>query len=159
MGFDSPANWDNWVKPEKGKEGPFKFGYSNPGCTDCFGCSNFLSSNEDRSFELLYMSLEFSKDREFQTEDTFTSQETILKYISKNWIDKNDLNTTKYYFLFNFGFHDMEASIGVDDFGDNIDWFLSIMTDHKQLNKIDKEIIWLTISDVKMIRNTLRRQS
>ena len=96
-----------WMPPNNTLEGPIGSGATQPFCTDCYSCNSFLLDCGilkleyivDRIFSfflLRYLSIEFSRDVEFQTSlPTKTSQETVREYLKRSW--QNDIDT--YLFL------------------------------------------------------------
>jgi hypothetical protein len=93
-----------WVVPDFDRgEGPVKFGYSNPYCTDCDGCDTKLltcslwksddapcsdeaASTNGGNYTCGYLSVEFARDVELQTDQYKTTQENLLSvYIAEHW--------------------------------------------------------------------------
>eukprot|EP00494_Astrolonche_serrata_P003731 UN03739 len=54
---------------------------------------------------------------------------------------------TEFIFIFNFGFHDMQAGITAEQFGINMAWFLDLLYKDIGLARVNKRFIWLTIND------------
>ena len=79
----SPAK--EWIPPDTTIEGPIAHGLRNHFGTDCAGCDSHMKVvfGDDkligRSTE--YIAVEFARGREFQTDWTGTTQETLATYL------------------------------------------------------------------------------
>lgn len=94
----------NWHPPEKEKEGPSHFGLKSPFCTDCSGCNAFFMRCINITIE--YIPVEFSRDREYQTQLSSTSQETVIQYLRKE-------NRQNSWVVMNSGLHDFDFTANV----------------------------------------------
>ena len=122
----------NWISPNLSIEGPCRYGHDNPYCTDCRGCNSmFKVSYEDGKIQQTYeyISIEFARDREFQTDKSSTSQETLGLYLQKTF--RRDLCVAT------AGIHDVILDISVMQFAENVSDYLTILT------RWCKKVVWL----------------
>lgn len=141
MGMQRSAKW---VPPVPGaKEGPVVYGLQNSFCTDCYGCfavkgkcSAKGSSNESRvvDFDLEYLPMEFSRDRELQSTEGATTQATIAAYLRKRSYPADAI-------IINQGVHDLEIEgLQVEDYVQRVHDNLQALKSSAQL------IVWLFTS-------------
>ena len=129
----SPAK--TWTLPNTTIEGPCAHGLSNPFCTDCGACDSHMKVDFrgdkliDRSSE--YIAVEFARDREFQTDQTGTTQETLRTYLSMTF--DRDLC------IVNSGIHDLMLNITPIQYATNVVEYAEI------LKEFCDKIIWLMI--------------
>ena len=96
-----------WSSPDYTRgEGPIKFGMENPYCQDCSGCdsalltcanpqvttescfhgnNNTTTAATDRGIYGGYISVEFARDVEVQTDLFNTTQENLALYLEREW--------------------------------------------------------------------------
>merc|ERR1740130_832739 len=141
MGMQRSAHW---VPPiPDSKEGPLFHGLKNPFCTDCLGCDASQvqcatngNSNQSRvvEFDLEYLPMEFSRDRELQSTEGATTQATIAAYLRKRSYPADAI-------LIRQGFHDLELEgMQVEDYVQHVHDNLRSLKSSAQL------IIWLSSS-------------
>ena len=129
----------NWLIPDLTREGPCAHGLQNHFCTDCSGCNaqrkGFLGEDGNiATYE--YIPVEFARDREFQTNETSTSQATLAAYLKKTY--KRDLCVV------NSGIHDMLLnSISTEQYTTNVLEYLQHIERHCA------RIIWILTNAVK----------
>lgn len=129
----SPAK--TCIPPNTTIEGPIAHGLSNPFCTDCSGCDSRMKVDFrgdkliDRSSE--FIAVEFARDREFQTDRTGTTQETLGTYLSMTF--DRDLC------IVNSGIHDLILDITPFQYASNVAEYAKI------LKSFCEKIIWLMI--------------
>ena len=115
-----------WNPPILHKEGPLSFGKKHPFCTDCSGCPSSICVGANRTrkcIEESYISVEFAKDVEMQSDASNTTQETVALYLKKK--PRTDLCIVA------AGLHDM-AIPGISDtqYGKNLKWYLNLLQPH-----------------------------
>eukprot|EP00624_Nannochloropsis_granulata_P001092 evm.model.NODE_14895_length_20464_cov_20.899530.3 len=124
-----------WIRPNATRgEGPIAYGLHNPFCTDCGGCGSTLQAvlgkdgkEMEKSYE--YISVEFARDREQQTESTKTSQETLGAYLNKT--DVRELC------VIGTGLHDVILNITSQQYTSNVLEFFVIV------EPLCKQVVWL----------------
>ena len=122
-----------WSKPEYGKEGPVKFGLHNPGCTDCSGCKSWTTGEKAPSVS--YLSVEFARDVEIQTNAASTTQEAVGQYLARRGRE---------ICIVSAGVHDLAIpNVTKDTFFRNVAFYT------RQLKRGCAEIVWVTMSSVR----------
>lgn len=127
------------VQVVDGNEGPFVYGVTNPGCTDCGGCAPSFSDCDSISLE--YFPIEFAKDTEFQSKNYRYTQETIaLKYIANRNYD---------FIIFSTGLHDVRYTnvTNIDPFKKNVLWYTKLLL--KAIRLKTTKLIWLSTTAVR----------
>jgi hypothetical protein len=156
-----------WVLPDYAHgEGPVKFGYSHPYCTDCDGCDTklltcSLSKSDDthcsdefaapsRDASSLYtgpayggyISVEFARDVELQTNQFTTTQENILSlYIAERWNAPIEMieEFGRPICVVSTGHHDIAVpNITKAIYLENVQWYLEIVSQQCD------SILWVT---------------
>jgi len=129
----SPAK--EWIPPDTTIEGPIAHGLRNHFGTDCAGCDSHMKVvfGDDkligRSTE--YIAVEFARGREFQTDWTGTTQETLATYLSMTF--DRDLC------IVNSGVHDLILDITPSQYASNVVEYA------ENLKPFCQKIIWLMI--------------
>jgi len=129
----SPAK--EWIPPDTTIEGPIAHGLRNHFGTDCAGCDSHMKVvfGDDkligRSTE--YIAVEFARGREFQTDWTGTTQETLATYLSMTF--DRDLC------IVNSGIHDLMLDINPSQYASDVVEYAEI------LEAFCEKIIWLMI--------------
>ena len=124
-----------WIPP-KFNEGPVN---RSPFCTDCLGCKTtmlecqILQQNQTCHKPMYYggyMTVEFARDVEIQSNQYMTTQENLIKsYIPNKW-NTPDLiqDFNKPVCVVGTGFHDiMIPTITFNVFLENVQWYLSML--------------------------------
>jgi len=131
-GFERAKDWI-WPNATLG-EGPVAYGLNNTFCTDCGGCGSTLQAvlGKDgqemvKSYE--YISVEFARDREQQTETTKTSQETLGLYLNTTYVRELCVLGT--------GLHDVILNVIADQYASNVMELLGIV------KPFCRQVVWL----------------
>lgn len=128
-GFERAKEWI-WPNATRG-EGPVAYGLNNSFCTDCGGCGSTLQANLGKEMEKSYeyISVEFARDREQQTDTTKTSQETLGAYLKTTYV--RDLC------VMGMGLHDVILNITSQQYTTNVMELVSIV------KPFCKQVVWL----------------
>ncbi|EKX40286.1 hypothetical protein GUITHDRAFT_142794 [Guillardia theta CCMP2712] len=134
-------------------EGPIKFGLTHPHCQDCSGChSLFLLCRPRRqSTERFspaeaqvsyggYLSIEYARDVEMQSEESTTTQENIASFLARSFNSPALLSAWKPpVCIVSAGNHDVAIPhMRLSQYVENVKWYLLLLLQQCY------HILWLT---------------
>lgn len=151
LNLTKPRHWSppNFTK----SEGPLAFGAKNPFCHDCTGCESAViycesdatytpcpHTSSSRGLYGSYLSVEFARDVEIQSELYDTTQQNLVHYVERDW---NAGRAVRDFGLpicvVSTGHHDVGISnVTLAGYLSNVEWFVDLLSaqcDH---------IIWLS---------------
>ena len=116
----------HWKAPTIKESGPVAYGKEHPFCMDDSDCPSTICVDSIKKTECIeqnFLSVEFAKDVEMQTETTRTTQETVALYLKTQV--RSDLC------IVGPGFNDM-AIVNILDvtYSKNLKWYLNILKPH-----------------------------
>eukprot|EP00173_Palmaria_palmata_P001041 Plantae.Rhodophyta-Palmaria_palmata.ctg1547.p1 GENE.Plantae.Rhodophyta-Palmaria_palmata.ctg1547~~Plantae.Rhodophyta-Palmaria_palmata.ctg1547.p1 ORF type:complete len:469 (-),score=28.09 Plantae.Rhodophyta-Palmaria_palmata.ctg1547:282-1688(-) len=153
-----------WIRPSA-SEGPMMHGLQNPFCQDCMGCnSNFLectvsdtqataittssssplcSLNNNTQVDLShggYVSVEFARDVEVQSDLYTTTQENMIHYLKSSWNSERLVQEFgRPVCVVSTGIHDVTIpNMTMPIYLENVEWYLNL------LNGQCDHVVWLS---------------